>query len=791
MQATATGPRVPGLTAPAPYERGDLPDIEEALAAGDEAQSQEDADKAVGGALLNLVRRAFDAWKWYHDECRQTAAMLAGFQHGYWDEGTGQFCATPESDDRDNFMVVCNLEQAIVQQAVGILVQGDPIFGTYPGTSETGDAAASETGDLLCRSLWRTDGMGKMLKRAAKGAFCYGITPVLEEWDACDGAPYVAGLEQPGEPPDAGGPGAVATSAAPDEPDPAAVGGAAAPQPTAPGAAPFQPGPPVIRFKGKTRTTVLQRDQVAFDPVASLPYDGAFFVIKERVSRSKAVEQYPGKVTRRSSPVDPDAGRSERNAERWSSATKRLGTEDERNQDGVTVYRVYVKRTPARPFGAEIRLLEDGTIVMRGVNPAYPSWARIQAGEQWPNYDWPVFFYCGDERENCPFGRGRMLDAHEPQKEFNGLLGSTVAHHAVIAKTKIVVHNDVEVDWDDEIGQMISLSPRSATDAVRYLSPPDVPQSAIPLMREIQGHMEYVTGVNAASNGQPSDSGQSGRALGELQTRDSVRLDTIKTDLYRTVALHMEFKLSLFREYADQKRMISVVGENERVACRMLDKTSIAGGTHVVVFNDTSLPSDPSKRILALSTFVTTYSQAPDERMKNALLQLVGLHDFNGLFRAINPDLVRAKRMTRRLLLGEKPQPMPWDNPMIFKAAFDEFMDEEQVEARIEAEGGIAPDMTPDPMTGQPSGKFAAAGPFGQACLALWQRYTDLATPPAPQPKVVLTGPLNPTEVAAQLGEKPPAAPPAGPSAPSAPPQAAAPTSARPAAPPNPMAKAA
>lgn len=695
-------------------------------------------DEEIAKALLPIAKKWFEAWKWYHDECRQTAAMLAGFQFGYWNEATNQFIASPETDERDVVMVVCNLEQAIVQQAVGILTQGDPIFGTYPGTSETGDAAASEAGDLLSRWLWRNDGMGKMLKRWAKGAFCYGLTPVLEEWDSSGGIPYVAGLEEPQPVVGEGGP--------------------ALAQPKR-----------VIRFKGRNRTVTLQRDQCAFDPVAAHVYDGAGFVVKERVSMGKAVALYPGKV-KRSNPRDPDAGKTERDAERWSPSTKRVESADARQEDAVTIYRFYVKQTDKLPFGAEVRFLDDGTFLLRTDNPAYPSEARLAAGEQWPSYDWPVFFYCGDERENCPFGRGRILDAHGLQKTFNGDLSKIVQHHAVIANTKIVIPDDVEVEWDDEVGQIISVSSRTPHGAIYYLTPPSVPQDAIPLLDKTQGLMEYVCGVNAASNGQPSSGDQSGRSLDALQSRDSVRLDTIKSGLYATVALHMEFKLRQFREYADEPRMISVVGENERVACKMLSKTSIAGGTHVVVFNDTSLPSDPSKRILALSTLATTIAQAPDERMRMVLLKLTGLHDFAGFFRSLDPHGDRAERMKRRLLLGERPQPMPWDNPLTFKAAFDDFVCSEQVETRIEQEGGIAPDMTPDPATGVPSGKFVAKGQFGQGVLALWQRYTDLAVPAPPPPVVSISGKMTPQETAAQLGEKPQAAPATG-AATSAPPQ--------------------
>lgn len=649
--------------------------------------------------LLKIAKDRFRYWDWYYAECRETAAMVAGAQYGYWDEKLQKYIVAPETVERDVVRVVCNLEVAIVRQATGMLVQGDPIFGFYPGTTEGGDRAAAEVSDHIGRYLWRHDKMSNVLKRAAKGAFTFGMTPVLEEWNSADGEPFML---------------------------------TAPPMPTMGADGELQMPPPFGR-KGLHRTTVLRRDQLAFDPAAEGVYDGDALIIREEIPRSTLDMAYPGKVKSKSS-RDRDSESKEKDVNRYSPATDRRATRDSQDEDNVAVYRVFVKTCAKYPFGKDIRVTADGDMLDEEKdNPVYPSMPELQSGEGWPNYHWPVMFYLGDEREGCPFGRGRVLDIHGLQKTFNGNLSKIVQHHAIIANTKVALPYDLDAEWDDEIGQVLRLKRGMMLGQnIGYLTPPSVPQDAIPLLAKTQELMEHVVGINAATMGNAPTADPSGRAIEGLQQRDYLSLDDMKRNLYETAAQHMEYKLRLFRRHADEPRKMMVVGENEQVALKFLARAHLASGVDVVAFNDTSLPKEQGKRIMAVQGIAQMLQAAPDERWRMAYLKLLQLHDVAGFFKDVDPHADRAKRVARRILLGEKPQYFPWDNPLAMKAEMDSLLCSGEFETKLEAEGGILL----DPVTGMP----VAKGPMGQIALALWQTATELATPAPPMPPGTVPG---------------------------------------------------
>jgi len=262
------------------------------------------------------------------------------------------------------------------------------------------------------------------------------------------------------------------------------------------------------------------------------------------------------------------------------------------------------------------------------------------------------------------------------------------------------------------------------TNSIGYLSPPSVPQDAIPLLNQTRELIEYVVGVNASTIGQTDSGDQSGRAIEGLQQRDTAGLDDIKRNLYRAAEQHMELKLRYFRRYAEEKRKMVVVGANEQIAVKHFNRAALAAGTDVVCFNDSSLPSEPGKRIMAIMNIGTALQGAPDERWRMALLKLFRLHDFHGFFRTADPFADRVERIKRQILQGQFPQYMPWDNPLAVKAGIEELLCSEEFESKVAAEGGFVR----DPVTQQFQGK----GPIGQTAYAFWLASTQQSAPPAP-----------------------------------------------------------
>lgn len=724
MPLPSTTPAVPGVTAKAAYDAADLPCIDEALA--------KETPEEVGIAFADIAERTFRAWDWYYVECQQSAAMLGGAQRGYWSTEDNAYVYNPEPEnaDKDVVSVQANIEKRITDQATGMLVQDDPIFGYAPGTSETGDSAASKAADTLGRWIWQYHRRADALERKARGAFAYGLVPELVEWDETEGEPYIDGMDYP--PPEMGEDG----------------------QPT------FPEPIPRVKFAGDLRYTTLDRDQVGFDPVARHCYDGQYLVIRERVGRARAMQLYPGKIKtakERKQAAQSSEGR-ERRVARYSTVSGRKGSTDDEDEDSLVLLKFFIRKSPERPFGKQIVVTDEGDFCDERDNEAYPTWEEIKAGEQQPNYHWPVVFYYGDERDNCPVGRGRVLDIHGLQKTINGDLSKGLQHRAIIGNTKIKLPKGLDVEWNDEIGQIIRFSKPEQAAQIGYVIPPGMPSDTIPAINLQRELAENIPGVNAATMGNAPSSDPSGRAISALQQRDYVGINPIKRRLYRAAATEMELSLRLFRRYATQKRKLVIVGKNGETAVNWLDRSSIAAGTDVVCFNATALPQDPEKRAMYLLNVTTMLAQLKDDNQRFFLLELLDLHDTKAWFQKQMPFRQRAVRFTERWLLGETPRLMPWDNPIIFKATIEEFVCKEEVESQLEDEMAQMEQMAAQQRATLPPGSPAL--PPQPAPDSLLGRILPVWKQVSAQAQMVLT-PMQPP-----AGQGPPGASPGGPPGP-------------------------
>lgn len=737
------GPSIPGVTTPAPYEGEDLPAINDALA------KETAAERAT--ELLKIAEKWFEAWQWYYDECIQTQAMLGGAQFGYWSEEENRWVGDPEPEtaDHDVVRLQANIEKRIVDQAVGMLTQDDPIFGFAPGSSETGDSAAAKAADGLGRWIWQFHRRGSALERKAKGAFAFGLVPELVQWDSSDGEPYIKRM-------------------VPQEPFMGEDGN------------PVQPkDEPEWGFKGDLRFTTLHRDQVAFDVTATHPYDGEALFVRERVSRSRAMRLYPDKIKSKPSKSEVGSEGGERRVARFSTHSGKKGTGEDGTEDAVVLITAFIRRCPRYPFGQQIVLTDAGDPCDERENEAYPTWEEIQNGEQQPNYHWPIVFYVGDERDGCPWGRGRPLDIHGLQKTINGDLSKGVQHRAVIGNTKIVLPVGLDVEWNDDIGQIIRTKRPGQKADIGYLTSPPMPSDTIPAVNLQRELMEAIPGINAATMGNAPSADPSGRAISALQQRDYIGLGPMKRGLYRSAAMEMELSLRLFRRYAEQKRKLVIVGKNGDVDVAWLDRSSIAAGTDVVCFNATSLPQDPEKRALYLMNLSTMLAQLPDDQQRFFMLELLNLHDTQAWFQKQAPFRQRATRICERLLLGESPKLLPWDNMIVMKAALDEFACKRETEVELESvfaqmqeqQQAIAQQQQMAASQGMPMLPAPPPQPDPASLFArfmpLWEEATQKATlalqpPPPPQaPPGTVPGAsaASPASTQAPPSEAPPATP--------------------------------
>lgn len=722
-------PAVPGVTAPSGWSRPEAPSIEDALS--DLTDDLSDSAKAAE-KLLAVAKDWFDASKWYHREAIHAVAFYFGWQYGYYSESEGRLIANPQPRSNSMVRIVVNVVKPTVDQATAILTRDDPIFGAAAAKTDIADVAAGEAADNLARDIWRSHRLRSMYRNCARDAFVTGTQPMLCEWDDTAG-PFVHEQKFDAE---AGGmvPMFTATTG-PEAPEPGLA--------------------PRYKKQGDLRFTYLTREQVAPDPSSHNDIDGQGIIIVENLSPGRFRQVYgEAAFAKVQATLDDDRGERRHGEQADRSSPQGSGgttTEQSRTAKGIDVYRLYVRDCPSYPRGKEIRFC-SGAVLMNRLNPMYP--AETEVDESWPRMPWPVFTARCDERGTTYWGAGKVVQMIDPQKSFNGTFSKSIQHVASVANTKVLLPKGLDVEMSDEIGQVIRFARTIDPSKIGYLTPPDIPQAYTTILSLLKSELEYIAGINEATTGEVPSANSSGRQVGLLQQANIGKLKPVKDNIDDTFTEMMRYAVFLFRRHADQKRKILVLGQGRVAQIKYLDRADIAAGTDFLLFNDQSLPSDPTQKILALQQLTTMLQGVEDPRWKKALLRLVRLHDFNGYLEELDIDEVKAEYVVRCLDQG-----IPWfrhesDDPISMVIAIERFVKSTVFAERVSQETA----------SGQPSDLLGRT----QAAFTYYKTLATVpGTPPAP------AGFVSPAPVMGLPGAAPPQ--PGAPPAPGMPPAAAAP----------------
>lgn len=636
-------PTIPGVTQPASWD-GVQTDAYRAISTEDR-EGKPRSEKERGRALLDLAKRAYDAHDWYYREVIEISAMKNGAQFGFWNKAQQRFVSVSDAEDENVIRIPVNLIKPAIDQAKAMLTSERPIFGAAAATSEGADSASAEISDAIIEYLWRYHSLSELYGDTAEGAFGEGTDFILVEWDPSRGAPQ---------------PQLVSNEDGEVE--------------------------EVMQPQGDLKFTRVQRDQVAFDPAAQGPQDGAYVVIRRKMSRDYLLHAFPDKADELKRDVDVNRWeRTEDFVARYSPATGRADVLGSEADDSLTVYTFLYAACRTLPEGAAIIVTSEGAILHEGENDMIPTREELAQGEQWPSQRWGLFTLRGDRRGNSPWGRGRTLDAMPIQKAVNGMFSKCVQHGAIIANSKPILPKASDFKWTD-MSTVIRYGRGQSPASFGWITPPPMPQEYLQLVSLGRELIENEMGINAASNGGSPTSDASGRLVESLQQRDQTRIAPIKASLDLVWADIMTYALRLLRRYATTQRRIQIVGENGVTAMKFFDRASLAAGTDVMVFNDQSIPRDPSRRMLWLMNFSTMLANAKDEQQRALLLDLARLRDFKGYLEKQNPHRVKALRHNRMLELGEVPIPAPWDHPLTHRATLEEYLCSEAYDLKVAEE---------------------------------------------------------------------------------------------------------
>jgi hypothetical protein len=634
----ATPTHIPGVSDP--YSGRTVPALLAALALPD-------AEGERANALEEIARYRFDNMQWYYRESIETIANYYGAQWGFWSVPESRYITAPEPRHADQVRIVCNVIKPVCDQATGILTQEPPIFKPSAGKSEGGDTAAVSAAEDFLDFVWRHHELEDLYRLSARYAFTTGTAMIHVCWDPSEGP--VA--EVNGELVEGG----------------------------------------TTTKSGDLRYTMLTNDQVAPDPNARHPRDGDAIIVRERYSHSAARSRFGADVIDALA-LEHEAPRSESAADLDAhERATRVGPTDEawvRNTTGqddplVMVYTFYLRSCPEYPRGMRL-IIAAGTVVEEGENPRYPTAEEPQG--MWPKTPWPIFTIIGDPRENSFWGRGRVLDLIQPQQAFNGTISKSLQHLAVISNPKVILPNNLDAEWTDEIGQVFRVGRTTDHNAIRFMQPPDLSMANYQLWDRLKSEMEYTAGVNSSTMGAAATNVESGRHADILKSGDMGRLSPVKRKMDRTWGELMRHTLQLMRRHMDDGRQLMIVGKNNATSLRHFHQRDLAAPIDITVQNDQSIPTEPVARSAFLAQLAMTLRDAGDPNTKKMLMKLHRLHDFEEFLEVMDPHQVKAERMCARILLGEPTPIFEGDDALTFKAELDGLAMTEEYEEMVKEE---------------------------------------------------------------------------------------------------------
>lgn len=762
---------IPGVTQEHSFRRR-LPGILEAL-----KRTGEKDDRPA--KLEALAKEWFDAHAWYIREAKECEAHDQGNHWGYIDERTGMWVGNTLDEDQDRVRITVNVTKAVNDTAGAMLCQDAPIFKSCPGKPGVAPAAANEAASSFLDYAWNFHNLDDLYRQVGRSAFSTGTSFVLLEWDKTIGPLQLVGAQSVAQapfsltsPPPAP-PSPEMGAAAPAELAEAMTGGGPAEtESPSEDAAEALPTQDVQKPEGNLRYRILMRDQVAFDPTsrATGGTDGIGVIVKWRESRTRLMEMLPpekfNKLNSDTGSRNAQWGGSEERTQRTSPATGASASETKDDEETIDLLVFYLRSRNGRPRGDCI-MVGGGQILYEGENDIYPTPEEQEKGESWPSENWPLFTFIADQRENCPWGRSRTVDAIPIQHAINGCYSKALQHIALIANSFYITPAGLDWQPQDEPGGVARVAQRfwSMTNGapIQMASPPQMPPEYMNVAASLIERLEYATGVNAASLGNTPTSQASGKLTDSLQQRDNTRIAPMKRSHDNQWGRVQDYAMRLFRRNATGKRMLRVIGEDLSVEKRFFDVADLASGTDVYVVNDTSVPRDPMKRVMFYQNVMTMVANAKSEETARMALESIRVPEINEWIQRSSPHQTKAVRCTRLLLLGESdgtqldpmafasppppnvPIPAPWDNPMIFKAEIERFAASATYLDRVKAE-------KQDPQN-------AGKSPLEQRTVWYWTYFAQ---------KV-------------QMAAQPPMAPPGGGAAPpGAPPQAGPPSVSQP-----------
>lgn len=212
--------------------------------------------------------------------------------------------------------------------------------------------------------------------------------------------------------------------------------------------------------------------------------------------------------------------------------------------DNIPVWEFYHEKTDALPEGRYVKfvgktILVDTPLPYRSI-PLH----RVTAGE--------LLLTC--------FGYSPANDLQGLQEAFNNEVSTILTNHKSFGIQAVWCKDHIEPSLLKE-GLILLESNEEPKGINLTATPPEISRFVDTLLQ----NMEYVSGINSVARGQPEASLKSGSALALIDSKAVQFASSLIHSYYMLIEDVGGAMLRILRDYADQERVISILGKHNRV----------------------------------------------------------------------------------------------------------------------------------------------------------------------------------------------------------------------------------
>lgn len=521
-------------------------------------------------------------------------SFIAGYQYNRVNE-FGQ-TSPPPSPQRFRVRDQRNFCRAHHNRTVAFNASFRPEFKVRPNSEESDDQLAAEMNALILQHYWRKLRMARRLYDHAHWKSATGNAFFEVMWDTAAGDQFVAQV-------------------------PDSMGNAR----------------DTLLFEGDLRIEIHKPFEITADPLAMDPEDLEWILITKLLPIEWAARHYPDRMDE----IEEGSYGSylaDKFHERLVAGL--LGTQGYyagydmgslSRYEWCLVHKYYQRSTPEYPYGRLIVMVND-LIAHNDRNPH-------------PKGKLPVVWSRGDMVPGRLWGQSEIDNLVDPQRNYNRLVSGKMSHILSTCYAKVlepVMAHMADTAFITEYGEKLKYH---GNQPPTYLSPPAIPKESDEEMQRIKGDMDDITSSYATSRGKYTGK-LSGTAMTHLIEQDlksaepSINLSAEDLGL---LGCHM---LEFLQAYANDERLIKVLGKNKLFQTKLFRGQDIAGNTDVYIEVNSMMPKSKTLAIEELSVLGNLGILNPQSPGDRALI-------WEMLQREVDEPMLLDKNLHRRAALLE------------------------------------------------------------------------------------------------------------------------------------------